>query len=62
MAISRRTFVTGTAAAAAGVATGFPDIFIKDAGQAWGAKPWIAEDGNIMVGLLWSHTGNLSVV
>ena len=62
MNISRRTFVTGTAAAAAGVAVGFPHIYMKDFGQAWGAKPWIEKDGNIKVGMLWSQTGNLSVV
>ena len=62
MKVSRRTFVTGTAAAAAGVAAGFPDIYIKDFNQAWGAKPWIDNDGKIKVGMLWSQTGNLSVV
>ena len=62
MRISRRNFVKGAAVGAAGVAAAFPQLYIKDHGQAWGAKPWIEKDGNVKVGLLWSQTGNLSVV
>ena len=62
MTVKRRTFLKGAAAVTAGVATSFPDIWIKDFGQAWGAQPWIAKDGKIKVGLLWSSTGNLAVV
>ncbi|MGD9538713.1 MAG: transporter substrate-binding protein [Alphaproteobacteria bacterium] len=63
MAISRRTVLKGAAAAGAGVVAGFPHIFVKDFGKAWGAdQPWITKDGTIKVGLLWSLTGNLAVV
>ncbi len=62
MRVSRRNFVKGAAVGAAGVAAAFPQLYIKDHGQAWGAKPWIYKDGNVKVGLLWSQTGNLSVV
>lgn len=60
--LSRRKFVTGGAAGVAGIAAGFPNFYIKNFGQAWGASPWIEEDGPIKVGLLWSKTGNLAVV
>ncbi|MCY4407654.1 MAG: transporter substrate-binding protein, partial [Rhodospirillaceae bacterium] len=49
-------------AGTAGIAAAFPHIYVKDFGQAWGAKPWIYNDEDIKVGLLWSQTGNLSVV
>lgn len=62
MRVNRRTILKGALAGTAGVAAGFPHLYVKDFGQAWGAKPWIYEDEPIKVGLLWSQTGNLSVV
>ena len=62
MRVNRRTILKGALAGTAGIAATFPHIYVKDFGQAWGAKPWIYSDEPIKVGLLWSQTGMLSVV
>ena len=43
MRVNRRTILKGALAGTAGIAAGFPHIYVKDFGQAWGAKPWIYE-------------------
>jgi len=56
MAIKRRDFLKGTAAAGAVAATGFPHIWIKNASLARAAG------GEIKVGVLFSLTGTTAII
>jgi urea transport system substrate-binding protein len=56
MTIRRRTFLKGTAAAGAFVATGFPHIWMKDSSLARAAG------GEIKVGVLFSLTGTTAII
>jgi urea transport system substrate-binding protein len=56
MAIKRRAFLKGSAAAGAGLLAGFPHIWIKDYSLARAA------DGEIKVGVLFSLTGTTAII
>lgn len=56
MAIKRRAFLKGSAAAGAGILAGFPHIWIKDYSLARAA------DGEIKVGVLFSLTGTTAII
>jgi urea transport system substrate-binding protein len=56
MAIKRRDFLKGTAAAGAAASVGFPHIWLKDYGLARAAN------GEIKVGILFSLTGTTAII
>lgn len=59
MQINRRSFLKGTAAGLGAAAVASPSLFIPNPAFA---EPWITKGGTIKVGILFSQTGNLSVV
>lgn len=59
MKFNRRTLLKGAAASAASMALATPAIFVPKPASA---NPWIAKNGKIKVGVLFSQSGDLAVI